>query len=276
MNKNIIIKSIAALTILTSITGVGTTMVEGIQQTAKAENTVKQITNTNVAPYSGVTWMGAGTGFVVGNHTIITNKHVTYHMKVGDEIKAHPNGFYNNGGGLYKVTKIVDYPGKEDIAVVQVEEKSTQPKGRKFKDFTSKFNIASEAKENEPISVIGYPNPNGNKLQMYESTGKVLSVNGNIVSSDAIIQPGSSGSPILNSKHEAIGVIYAGNKPSGESTRGFAVYFSPEIKKFIADNLDKDRKSHTSELQSPVPISYAVFCLKKKNKYKPITHKPVT
>ncbi|HCY4676044.1 TPA: serine protease SplD, partial [Staphylococcus aureus] len=153
MNKNIIIKSIAALTILTSITGVGTTVVDGIQQTAKAENSVKLITNTNVAPYSGVTWMGAGTGFVVGNHTIITNKHVTYHMKVGDEIKAHPNGFYNNGGGLYKVTKIVDYPGKEDIAVVQVEEKSTQPKGRKFKDFTSKFNIASEAKENEPISV---------------------------------------------------------------------------------------------------------------------------
>ncbi len=81
MNKNIIIKSIAALTILTSITGVGTTVVDGIQQTAKAENSVKLITNTNVAPYSGVTWMGAGRGFVVGNHTIITNKHVTYHMK---------------------------------------------------------------------------------------------------------------------------------------------------------------------------------------------------
>ncbi|HIB8173080.1 TPA: serine protease, partial [Staphylococcus aureus] len=77
MNKNIIIKSIAALTILTSITGVGTTVVEGLQQKAKAENSVKLITNTNVAPYSGVIWMGAGTGFVVGNHTIITNKHVT-------------------------------------------------------------------------------------------------------------------------------------------------------------------------------------------------------
>ncbi len=46
MNKNIIIKSIAALTILTSITGVGTTVVDGIQQTAKAENSVKLITNT--------------------------------------------------------------------------------------------------------------------------------------------------------------------------------------------------------------------------------------
>ncbi|MBR9003978.1 serine protease, partial [Staphylococcus aureus] len=28
-------------------------------------------------------------------------------------------------------------------------------------------------------------------------------------------------------------------KPTGESTRSFAVYFSPEIKKFIADNTDK-------------------------------------
>ncbi|WP_340734080.1 serine protease [Staphylococcus aureus] len=239
MNKNIVIKSMAALAILTSVTGINAAVVEETQQIANAEKNVTQVKDTNIFPYNGVVSFKDATGFVIGKNTIITNKHVTYHMKVGDEIKAHPNGFYNNGGGLYKVTKIVDYPGKEDIAVVQVEEKSTQPKGRKFKDFTSKFNIASEAKENEPISVIGYPNPNGNKLQMYESTGKVLSVNGNIVSSDAIIQPGSSGSPILNSKHEAIGVIYAGNKPSGESTRGFAVYFSPEIKKFIADNLDK-------------------------------------
>ncbi|EUH04900.1 trypsin-like serine peptidase [Staphylococcus aureus] len=223
MNKNIIIKSIAALTILTSITGVGTTVVDGIQQTAKAENSVKLITNTNVAPYSGVTWMGAGTGFVVGNHTIITNKHVTYHMKVGDEIKAHPNGFYNNGGGLYKVTKIVDYPGKEDIAVVQVEEKSTQPKGRKFKDFTSKFNIASEAKENEPISVIGYPNPNGNKLQMYESTGKVLSVKGNMIITDAFVEPGNSGSAVFNSKYEVVGVHFGGNGPGNKSTKGYGV-----------------------------------------------------
>ena len=39
--------------------------------------------------------------------------------------------------------------------------------------------------------------------------------------------------------------------------------------KNIMDILDKaywDRsEEHTSELQSPVPISYAVFCLKKKN-----------
>ena len=66
MNKNIIIKSIAALTILTSVTGVGTTMVEGIQQTAKAEHNVKLIKNTNVAPYNGIVSIGSGTGFIVG------------------------------------------------------------------------------------------------------------------------------------------------------------------------------------------------------------------
>lgn len=59
MNKNIIIKSIAALTILTSVTGVGTTVVEGIQQTAKAEHNVKLIKNTNVAPYNGVVSIGS-------------------------------------------------------------------------------------------------------------------------------------------------------------------------------------------------------------------------
>ncbi|MBR9430805.1 trypsin-like serine protease, partial [Staphylococcus aureus] len=86
MNKNIIIKSIAALTILTSVTGVGTTMVEGIQQTAKAENTVKQITNTNVAPYSGIVSIGSGTGFIVGKNTIVTNKHVVAGMEIGEHI----------------------------------------------------------------------------------------------------------------------------------------------------------------------------------------------
>ena len=32
-------------------------------------------------------------------------------------------------------------------------------------------------------------------------------------------------------------------------------------------------EEHTSELQSPVPISYAVFCLKKKKKKKKQTNK---
>ena len=36
--------------------------------------------------------------------------------------------------------------------------------------------------------------------------------------------------------------------------------------------LRKRSEEHTSELQSPVPISYAVFCLKKKNTKDVITY----
>jgi len=40
--------------------------------------------------------------------------------------------------------------------------------------------------------------------------------------------------------------------------------------KYLNDEITKMERSeeHTSELQSPVPISYAVFCLKKKKTYK--------
>ena len=43
----------------------------------------------------------------------------------------------------------------------------------------------------------------------------------------------------------------------------------------LDDILNKDghrSEEHTSELQSPVPISYAVFCLKKKKKKKTKSH----
>ncbi|HDG5373913.1 serine protease [Staphylococcus aureus] len=238
MNKNIIIKSIAALTILTSVTGVGTTIVEGIQQTAKAEHNVTQVQNTSISPYKGIVRIGSATGFVVGKNTILTNKHVLPGVQVGSTIIAHSNG-ENDTGGFYKVKKIVRYAGQEDIAILHVEDKAVHPKNRNFKDYTGILKIASEAKENERISIVGYPEPYINKFQMYESTGKVLSVKGNMIISDAFVEPGNSGSAVFNSKYEVVGVHFGGNGPANKSTKGYAVYFSPEIKKFIADNTDK-------------------------------------
>ncbi|HGZ9782540.1 TPA: serine protease, partial [Staphylococcus aureus] len=137
------------------------------------------------------------------------------------------------------VKKIVRYAGKEDIAILHVKDKAVHPKNRNFKDYTGILKIASEAKENERISIVGYPEPYINKFQMYESTGKVLSVKGNMIISDAFVEPGNSGSAVFNSKYEVVGVHFGGNGPANKSTKGYGVYFSPEIKKFIADNLDK-------------------------------------
>ena len=73
MNKNLVIKSMAALAILTSVTGISAAVVEETQQIAKAEKHVTQVKDTNVFPYHGVVAFKDATGFVIGKNTIITN-----------------------------------------------------------------------------------------------------------------------------------------------------------------------------------------------------------
>ncbi len=130
MNKNIVIKSMAALAILTSVTGINAEVVEETQQIANAEKNVTQVKDTNIFPYNGVVSFKDATGFVIGKNTIITNKHVSKDYKVGDRITAHPNGDKGNGG-IYKIKSISDYPGDEDISVMNIEEQAVE-RGPKF------------------------------------------------------------------------------------------------------------------------------------------------
>ncbi len=46
------------------------------------------------------------------------------------------------------------------------------------------------------------------------------------------------GSPVLNSKHELIGILYAGSGKD-ESEKNFGVYFTPQLKEFIQNNIEK-------------------------------------
>ncbi|MFN1684556.1 serine protease SplB [Staphylococcus aureus] len=230
MNKNVVIKSLATLTILTSVTGIGTTLVEEVQQTAKAENNVTKIQDTNIFPYTGV----------VGKNTILTNKHVSKNYKVGDRITAHPNSDKGNGG-IYSIKKIINYPGKEDVSVIQVEEHAIErgPKGFNFNDNVTPFKYAAGAKAGERIKVIGYPHPYKNKYVLYESTGPVMSVEGSSIVYSAHTESGNSGSPVLNSNNELVGIHFASDVKNDDNRNAYGVYFTPEIKKFIAENIDK-------------------------------------
>ncbi len=237
MNKNIIIKSFAALTVLTSL-GIGSTLSDHYHSVAKAEKNVIEIHDATVSPYNGVVSFSHGTGFVVGKNTVVTNKHVVSGQgkDAVKRIAAHPTG-YSSNGGHYDVLEIIPYPGKEDLAIVHIRERSEE--GWNFNEKTQALKLADHASVNERISIMGYPKPDKHGYNLLQSFGKVLSIEGTGMIIDAYPEPGNSGSAIINENGEAVGVFYAGDIKDSPERKGYGVYFTPEIKKFIQENIQK-------------------------------------
>ncbi|GBW53528.1 peptidase S1 and S6, chymotrypsin/Hap [Staphylococcus aureus] len=229
------VKSLTALTILTSL-GFAENISDQSHSIAKAEKNVKEITDATKAPYNSVVAFAGGTGVVVGKNTIVTNKHIA---KSNDIFKNRVSAHHlskGKGGGNYDVKDIVEYPGKEDLAIVHVHETSTE--GLNFNKNVSYTKFAEGAKAKDRISVIGYPKGAQTKYKMFESTGTIKRIKDNILNFDAYIEPGNSGSPVLNSNNEVIGVVYGGIGKIGSEYNG-AVYFTPQIKDFIQKHIEQ-------------------------------------
>ncbi|EOB8203621.1 S1 family peptidase [Staphylococcus aureus] len=230
------VKGLTALTILTSL-GFAENISNQPHSIAKAEKNVKEITDATKEPYNSVVAFVGGTGVVVGKNTIVTNKHIAKSNDIfKNRVSAHHSS-KGKGGGNYDVKDIVEYPGKEDLAIVHVHETSTE--GLNFNKNVSYTKFADGAKVKDRISVIGYPHPYKNKYVLYESTGPVMSVEGSSIVYSAHTESGNSGSPVLNSNNELVGIHFASDVKNDDNRNAYGVYFTPEIKKFIAENIDK-------------------------------------
>ncbi|MDE9805617.1 serine protease [Staphylococcus delphini] len=233
MKKSFILKGLTAIILLSSV-GIAESAVNLTHNVAHAEKNVIEIKDGHVAPYNSVIAFQGATGFVVGTNTIVTNKHVLKYLKVGDRLTAHPTGFGSNGG-IYTITKMIEYSGKEDIAVVHVASRSDD--GRDFNKATTPLPLASKGQVGERVSVIGYPKPTNYGYKLLESTGTVVNIKDTRITYDAFAEPGNSGSPIINLKGEAIGVHNASDRTTSPDKKAYGVYFSEDIKNFIKQQI---------------------------------------
>ncbi|HEC2155081.1 TPA: trypsin-like serine protease [Staphylococcus delphini] len=174
MKKSFMLKSLSALIILSSV-GFVDSSVNKTHHVAQAERNVKEIKDGYVAPYRSVVAFVGASGFVVGPNTVVTNKHVINHLKVGDRLSAHPTGKTSKGGN-YTITDMIPYSGEEDLAIVHVKNRSDA--GWDFNERTTIMPLANSGQAGERVSLIGYPRPRINKYKLFESTGTVIKIEG--------------------------------------------------------------------------------------------------
>ena len=181
---------------------------------------------------------GVGSGFVYDNHGhILTNNHV---VENADKIEVT---FYD---GVTASAKVVGTDSKTDVAVIKVDNTSYQalPKGD-----------SNKLKVGELVMAVGSPF----SLSQSVTAGIIsalerndLGINGNdtyesFIQTDAPINRGNSGGPLLNMNGEVIGInsaIMSGS--SGNDGIGFAIPIKMAIS--VADMLIKDGKVHYARI----------------------------
>lgn len=138
--------------------------------------------------------LSTGSGFAIDDRTLITNKHV---------VAGSANLQLLSYDGRDIEAQTASTADLADLAIVRTAE-----------DLPSAPVLAADdPKPGDPVTVVGYPE--GGKLTVTQgtvigSTTDPLHANlGQVLVTDAPVEPGSSGSAALNEAGEVIGVVYA-------------------------------------------------------------------
>lgn len=148
----------------------------------------------------GCGFLSTGSGFALDEHTLVTNRHV-----IEDTKKLQVQTY---DGRSITATRVATTT-IADIAIVTTEESL----GGTFASVAREDPVASDV-----VTVVGYPN--GGRLSTV--SGVVLGATadprgaavGTVLATTAVVEPGSSGSPVFNEDGKVVGVVYAKNDAS--------------------------------------------------------------
>jgi len=136
--------------------------------------------------------IGTGTGFIIDSNGIIaTNYHVMSMCLEGNNTTL----IKMENGAFFPLSELVNFDEENDVAIFKIDGKEL-PMVKIARNY--------EPKQGENIVVVGSPLG----LETTVSDGIISSIRGKsgIIQITAPISPGSSGSPVFNSKGEVIGV----------------------------------------------------------------------
>lgn len=145
--------------------------------------------------------ISTGSGFAIDEHTLITNKHV-----VADSAELQLSTY----DGRDVTVATAASASLADLALVRTDD--ALPSATQLGD--------ADPAPGDPITVVGYPE--GGELTV--TSGRVIGTTpdplnsnlGEVLLTDAAVEPGSSGSAVLDSAGHVVGVVYAKNQ-AGQS-----------------------------------------------------------
>lgn len=161
----------------------------------------------------------SGTGFLINSDgVIVTSSHV-----IDDAQEVDVTTF---SGQVYKGRVLSSSKDNKDLALVKIE-----PKER-----LSVLKLADFDKIKVGQKVVAIGNPFGFRGTMTVGIVSRIDYTKNKIQTDAAINPGSSGGPLINAKGEVIGISQSIYNPDNNQSNigiGFAVPVN-DVKKFIS------------------------------------------